>query len=439
MAKTVSLAALPAGDDLEDYVAALFQAAGYFVEKNLVERDPSDILELDIVATNYGEEQSRSILVEVKGGTWGYPDLFKVVGWMRYLNQPRGAIFVKTSEKDLEKVRTRISPLGVTLVEFSDFSKSVEVFTEAGFGQSMTASLVRLWRHSYQVERRLAKLILSRSKSDKEKQGPKEALRYQRLINDGTFFARSPEESLGMLYDAYKEHPKLTLANSLELDGAQYDPFTASVPSKLLQQAMTDGEHPYLQACMFVEHRARLAILKAAVDYATANPTGPLITKEGTHTWIVPNIYSLPKSFKDAMHWLRNQPNFRRYAIFWQQFMWGWGGFYLEDRREKEFAWMAEYSGIPVEEIPTALQAFDKFFPVQGGWFVTPGYTCATRAKMTPAFFHGIGAHHRRQEYELKEGFRALSSSGYTENDLNKWNNCTVAYLRSRNGITKAR
>ena len=47
MAKTVSLAALPAGDDLEDYVAALFQAAGYFVEKNLVERDPSDILELD--------------------------------------------------------------------------------------------------------------------------------------------------------------------------------------------------------------------------------------------------------------------------------------------------------------------------------------------------------------------------------------------------------
>lgn len=40
---TVTLSEIPEpGDDLEDYVAALFQPAGFFVEKNLTERDPSN-------------------------------------------------------------------------------------------------------------------------------------------------------------------------------------------------------------------------------------------------------------------------------------------------------------------------------------------------------------------------------------------------------------
>lgn len=57
-----------AGTDLEDYVAALYQATGYYIEKNLVERAPDEVLELDIVATYYHESQSSSMIVEAKGG-----------------------------------------------------------------------------------------------------------------------------------------------------------------------------------------------------------------------------------------------------------------------------------------------------------------------------------------------------------------------------------
>ncbi|MCA1835845.1 MAG: hypothetical protein LC721_05785 [Actinobacteria bacterium] len=53
--------------DLEHYVAALFQAAGYYVEKNVVDRAPADVLELDVVATHYFEGVPRSRLVEAKG------------------------------------------------------------------------------------------------------------------------------------------------------------------------------------------------------------------------------------------------------------------------------------------------------------------------------------------------------------------------------------
>ena len=37
---------------------------------------------------------------------------------------------------------------------------------------------------------------------------------------------------------------------------------------------MLKGKYPELQACAYLEHRARLAILKAAVDYAIAHPDG---------------------------------------------------------------------------------------------------------------------------------------------------------------------
>ncbi|MFF5939018.1 hypothetical protein [Streptomyces sp. NPDC012508] len=57
--KVVTLPEIPkAGEDLEDYIAALFQASGHFVEKQIIERDPADILELDIFATYYGPDEA---------------------------------------------------------------------------------------------------------------------------------------------------------------------------------------------------------------------------------------------------------------------------------------------------------------------------------------------------------------------------------------------
>src|SRR5690242_19722425 len=83
------------GPQLEDYVAGMFQAAGYFVEKNIRQRDVTDVLELDAVATSYDGALPESVLAEAKGGRWGFPDIFKVAGWMAYLGIDRGGFFVK--------------------------------------------------------------------------------------------------------------------------------------------------------------------------------------------------------------------------------------------------------------------------------------------------------------------------------------------------------
>lgn len=427
---TVELSEVPAaGDDLEDYVAALFQAAGFFVEKNVTHRDPKDILELDLVATDYSGPQPSSILCEAKGGDWGWSDAFKVAGWMTYLDLDRGAMFVTSDQdNDIEKMNAKLDPLGISVTHFGDFGQAVATFEASGFGTIADDTLVSLWRHSYAIERALTRFVRKTTKNNAALKGPHDILAYHRLINDGLFFTESPVDQLSKLYDAYKQHPKITLACAVELQGGEYDPHCAPTTSQLLNDAMRAGEHPILQAAMYVEHRARLAILRAAVTYCCEHPDGPPVLAKNELNWDHLHYYSLPNTLQQGMDWLWKQPTFRRYALFWQQFMWGYGGFYLDDREQAEFEWMSKWSGIPAAEIPNALQAYDRFFPI-GEWLVAPGWTCAKRVKMVPVYFEGLGAHYRRVVYGLGPHLNALKSSGYTVSDLVTWNNAAVEFL----------
>ena len=91
---------------------------------------------------------------------------------------------------------------------------------------------------------------------------------------------------------------------------------------------------------------------------------------------------------------------------------------------------MAQYSGIPVSEIPTALEAFDRFFPFSDGWLTTPGSTDIHMLKMVPFIFQGIGAHQRRIQYNLVDNLSALRPSApYTIPDLARRIGCAVEFL----------
>ncbi|MEV7395688.1 hypothetical protein [Aeromicrobium sp. NPDC092404] len=425
MTKTVSLPEIPgSGDELEDYVAALFQASGHFVEKQVVEADPLDLLELDIVTTMYSKTKFAKRLVEVKGGKWGYGDLFKVVGWMEYLNIPVGAFFVK-DWFDLGNSAERFQPLGLDVVQYGNFETAADQFEAEGFGQFADPELVGLWRHSYNVERALVQCVFKGAKTGHE--GAKSAKSYYKLVNNGTFFARTPEESLNLLYAAYKEHPKISLGYALELDGGTFDPHASGVQSDAYTRAMRGGEFPEVQACMYLEQRARLSILKSAVDYALLHPQGPPALKEGTFTWGDLDFHVLPQSFKSGLEWLMAQDNYALYPTFWQQFLWGWGGFYLTDREAEEFEWMSKYSGIPAAEIPIALEAFDHFFP-WAGWFTSLGSAPIRWLKLTPFLFQGIGAHHRRSQYSTPE-LSNLSLGDFGTHLLGSRINTTVDFL----------
>jgi len=105
----VSLPDLPKGKEFEEYISAFFQASGYYIERNIIERETEEVLELDIITTDYSLSPPQIKLLEVKSGDWGFPDLFKVRGWMDYLNISKG-VFVASKEKsnvDFPKERAK--------------------------------------------------------------------------------------------------------------------------------------------------------------------------------------------------------------------------------------------------------------------------------------------------------------------------------------------
>ena len=95
--------------------------ARYFVELNIAERRPDEILELDVVATSYDGSAPSRVLAEAKSGKWGYADIFKLCGWMRHLEIPRGAMFASKVPRrgGLEQLRERIARLDISVIKLT--------------------------------------------------------------------------------------------------------------------------------------------------------------------------------------------------------------------------------------------------------------------------------------------------------------------------------
>jgi hypothetical protein len=425
--------------ELEEYVAALFQAARYFVEKNVVEREPgAEILELDAVATSYELSPPQSVIVEAKSGGWGFADIFKVLGWMTYLQIGQGAFFASKipDKKDPAFVHKKCLPLGVRFVHLGDFGAALARFAEAGFPKIDDEDRVMVWRLSYWAERNLFERLRAHAKANPTRQGPKAAIEYLHLVNNGVFFTPDIRVRLRELYTAYQSHPKLALGIATELGGGAYDPNAGDPKNPLIREAMQSAKHPLLHIAFYAEHRARLAILKAAVDHECAVEAGkiaiPKLLQPGQPLSLKLsdlNYWALPESFRHGLDLLKTHAAFRRYPLFWQVFLWGFGGFLLRDRKETEFKWLSEQTGVPVEEVPNALKAFDILFPIPGGeWFVTPGPTHATVLKMMPFWMRGLGAVQRRRRYGVEDYYK-LGYKDYTGTDLAHWHNALIDLL----------
>jgi hypothetical protein len=99
----VSLPEFPEGKEFEEYISALLQAGGYYVERNIIDRKGTEVLELDIITTDYSNRLPNVRLFEVKSTEWHFSDLFKVRGWMDYLKLKNAAFIAKGSRDSFER------------------------------------------------------------------------------------------------------------------------------------------------------------------------------------------------------------------------------------------------------------------------------------------------------------------------------------------------
>ena len=120
---SINLPKEPKGKEFEEYISSLFQSRGDYIERNVVERITEEVFELDIITTDYSSTPPNIKLVEVKSGDWGYPDLFKLRGWMDYLKISKGIFVVKKENKDINLFKTIAQELSIEFIIIEDDTK----------------------------------------------------------------------------------------------------------------------------------------------------------------------------------------------------------------------------------------------------------------------------------------------------------------------------
>lgn len=433
--KTATLPDLPTGKEFEEFLAAFLQNS-FYVERNIVDRQEEEVLELDIIGSSYEKDKIPSTsLYEVKSGAWGFVEIFKIRGWLDYLNLDSGCLLVLQERAPLEFYKKIASSLNVSIITIPDIDNTGESLKELIQPEGIDKVDIGSWRFSYWTERQLLRLLTVKKKSVGNKECYKALDRYFQLINNRTFFTQNIVERAYKLYDSFREYPHISAKMGHELHGAEFGNEYDSIPKALYSEAYYDCVLNDLAISTFIEHRARLAVLRSAIDYTIYKNTGSdqnrkLTFQFGTREVEYSLLDLLPQSFKSGLAEISEHEYFHRYPIFWQWFLWIFGGFVLMDYQTEDYTLMSEKTGIPVTEIPRAINAYEILFPRSDGWFIEPPHSNVRMLKLFPTPFMGVGSNYRRLRYAASSKWEELKLTGlHTLDDLIKWNNVVVELL----------
>ena len=430
----ISLPKLPTDTEFEDFVSAHLQAAGYFIEKSVINREEAEVLELDIVFTGYkADEPPFEKLIEVKSGSWGFSDIFKLSGWGKYLGINDLHLVVAKTKDNQDFYKKKSTDIGIDLILHSNDASDIHQSSLLK-GIAVDQVDVSNWRFSYWVERNIQKALKHKKKSIQDKKSYLYLDDYFHTLNSGIFFSKNVIRRADILYDTYKKYPHITRKVGNELEGGDFEIDNKAIPDAIFKKTFFDCEFTALTISTYIEHRARLAILKAAVDFS-------LFEKHGIDDRIKAEIEILdlkfplnnflPTTFLRGLDEIKKDKYFYLYPVFWQNFLWLFGGFILEDYREQEYKLFSMKTGIPTSEINNALNAYDKLFPVTNSWFkIGDNNSNITTMNLMPVPFMGVGANYRKRIYTEDNHYNSLSLTGtHTKNNLVKWNNLTVKVL----------
>lgn len=432
----VELPSDPQNKELEEYVSSYFQAAGYFVERNIIDRDIGEVLELDGIVTDYESTVPELRLIEVKSGKWGFNEIFKVSGWLNYLNLPR-AIFITNSCKEQPKQQfyaEKADGILVDLVCIPDLETTSLQLADHLKGTSTETIDVSCWRFSYWIERVLVKRLTHSKKTAKDRRRYGVLADYYHQLNSGIFFEENLLNRVRALYRTFEHFGRISARCANEIVGGKFDQEVRRLPPKLFRDTYYQPTFNDIQISTYVEHRARLSILKNAVDIILvkrANASGnsrnryrSFLGQEARST------SSLPYSFRHAMDELEGHEWLHLYPRFWQWFLFCFGGFILEDVSDQEYGLLSSKTGIPKNQIDQAISAYDLLFPNSGGWLTHIANGHIRVIKMHSVPFMGLGANYRRWAYTDTERFEDMPIDRWLLDEyLRRWNQLLLEVL----------
>ncbi|MCW3105198.1 MAG: hypothetical protein JWO09_3638 [Bacteroidetes bacterium] len=427
MSTAIILESNPLEKDYEDYICAYFQSGGLYVEKSIIHRETEEILELDIITTDFNPNETKKKLIEIKSGNWGFSEIFKVKGWLFYLKMEAGIFIVKKPRDSFEYFYKKAAELGIELIDNSDLTKT-KISLEKFLHQQAEPKEIETLRFSYLLERKLLKQIKEFKKQFPANQGFINLDDYFFKINSGSFFSSNPVRRIKQLFETYIKYKNITAKLCYELEYGEYNNDVEELSENCFKNLFYNAENSPLQIALYIEHIARMTILKSCIEQ--------LLRKHkelfGNDKFLESIDYlSIPQTIKNGLELLVREPYFHRYPIFWQFFTYVMGGFILTDLRNEEYKYISENTGIPMEEIPNAFGSFNKLFPKEGGWMFSIPRSNIEWHRFFPLAFCGVGANHRRflhlknlnSEDQTYEELDKLLGGRKTMADLIKWNN----------------
>ena len=183
----VALPDHPVGTEFEEFVTAFMQCSGHFIERNLHERAPGDICELDVVLADHKSEGGSITLVEVKSGKWGLRDLFTLRGKMQYLGVENAAL-VTLGLHDRQELRQHVADkVGISLSFVETHEQAAQVLKELLGEIAFPNSYIEMWRYSYWLERCLLTSLRELRKRNDEREGPKAVWAYHQALQTNVF------------------------------------------------------------------------------------------------------------------------------------------------------------------------------------------------------------------------------------------------------------
>lgn len=426
MPATVKLPDAPKEKEFEEFLSAYFHSAGLYVERNIIDRQDEEVLEIDLITTDYNADNLPiAKLYEVKSGKWGFNEIFKLAGWLGYLKLDNATLVVAQDRENIDFYNKIASNVNVKVDVIDNNANALAVLQELESIKISMPEFASHWRFSYWIERQLLKMLTNKKKSCADKKAYKSLDWYISLVNNRVFFEGNVIERAKRLYEAYKAHPNISARLGTELSGGDFNLPNDKVPNEEFKKAFYSGEYHDLHISCYVEYRARLAILKSAIDYQILKESGS--PEAGACEEL---LALLPTSFVEGLQKLSTHSHYYRYPIFWQYFLWVFGGIILEDYTESEYEMLSRATGVPITEVGNALLAFDILFESSGGWFKKVPNTNIKSLTMFPLPFCGLGAHLRRNWYGKGEIGKMALTGQYTAVELSKWVNLTIELLR---------
>jgi hypothetical protein len=375
----------------EDFVGAWLSALGYFTETRIRQFiEKQNVLELDAVISNVADPPDR-MLVEAKSGSWGFADVFKVYGWRSYLEIPRGFVVAKTPP-DATKLKLGADVFAKTDVTAMSVTPAAMIWdgpiAPALAMDEPTRQLVLdvAW-HSRVASRHAKWRFEQLAKTNGDDELYQRARAYDYAV-EASFFATTAQERIRQLYAAFKESPLLTgqfVDRIVKKKGLKIDDIYTALQNS--------AQRPDIQHVMALEHRARILIVRHALDVVPPaddeEPAWKAFRRD------------LPKHFREGLDHLRGLDYRTRVPFLLQVFFEYFGGMYTEDA---DLTLLARITGLTTDQVTEGITVLDVFFPSGDGndeddddddawsWCFTSHGDRLTRLKMCPAFMRGAGA-----------------------------------------------